>query len=106
MRVFHELSDEEIASLCHLRTLAVLGTLVDYDCDVLLRPTEYVAYVEVLGVGRITTSTETYQVYDTKGLLQGYYVSAMLAVYKLLEKEEARWPKFLRVNKERVDAQG
>ena len=87
MRVFHELSDEEIATLSHRRTLAVLHNLRDYDCCVVLGPCEYVTAVEVLDVGRITTSTETYQVYDTRGILLGYYGAALAAVRKLTEKE-------------------
>ena len=84
MRVFHELSDEELATLFHQRTLAILAELRDYDCNVVL-PVDG-GGLAVLALGIITTQTETYQVYNIQGLLQGYYQSAARAVRKLMER--------------------
>jgi len=87
MRVFHELSDEEIASLFHQRTLNVLTNLKDYGSRSVVLPSTETPRVEVLGIGYITVSTELYEVYCSNELLLGYYQTSGEAVCKLMERE-------------------
>lgn len=88
MKVYQELTHEEIASLYHQRTLDVLVELWHYDCKVVLGTCALAASVQILDVGSINTSTESYEVYNAAGLLQGYYATAEQAVRKLMKGEK------------------
>ncbi len=85
MRVFHELSDEEIASTLNQRTLAVLAALKEYPVPVVL-PTGSRSSILVVGIGGIAVCAEVYQVFSLMGKMMGAYQSATGAVRKLMEK--------------------